>query len=57
MLARLAVVLFLSNPDAGATIEAQEMARQLRAEMDADMMLGDPAKQQLVLSAMLCEAE
>jgi hypothetical protein len=57
MFAQLAVVLFLSNPDAGAMQEAQEMARQLWIETEADLMLGDPAKQQLVLSAMICEAE
>ena len=57
MFAQMAMVLFLSNPDAGAGQEAQEISRQLGVEMEADLMLGDPAKQQIVLSAMICEAE
>ena len=57
MFAQMAMVLFLSNPDAGAGQEAQEISRQLGVEMEADPMLGDPAKQQIVLSAMICEAE
>ena len=57
MFFQLAAILFLGNPDAGARQEAQEISRQLQIEMEADLMLGDPVKQQLVLSAMICEAE
>jgi hypothetical protein len=37
--------------------ESLEMSHQARIEMEVELMMGDPAGQQIVLSAMLCDAE